>query len=68
MTNEEDFWNVDAVLGYRLPKRNGKAELIVKNLLDEEFYYYDLSFLSGEQLMPQFQPERQLFARVTLTF
>jgi len=67
-TEREDFWNVDAVLGYRFPKRYGKAELIVKNILDEEFYYYDLSFLSGEPLMPQFQPKRQLFARFTLNF
>jgi Flp pilus assembly protein TadD len=68
ISDQENFWNLDTVLGYRLPKRYGKIEIIAKNILDEEFRYYDLSFHTGEQLMPQFQPERQLFARFTLTF
>jgi outer membrane receptor protein involved in Fe transport len=64
-----DFWNVDAVLGYRFPKRNGKIEIIVKNLLDKEFNYYDMSnFFVEESMMPQYQPVRQLFARFTLNF
>jgi ferric-dicitrate binding protein FerR (iron transport regulator) len=64
---QEDFWNVNAVLGFRFPKRNGKAEIIVKNLLDKEFNYYDLSFFHGsDYVMPQYQPERQLFFRFSL--
>lgn len=27
----DDFWNIDVVVGYRLPKRYGKFELIAKN-------------------------------------
>ncbi len=68
VTDRDSFWNLDGVLGYRFPKRYGKVELIVKNMLDEEFNYYDLSFHTGEPLMPQFQPGRQIFARFTLNF
>ncbi len=68
ITEQDSFWNVDAVLGYRLPKRIGKVEIIVKNMLDEEFNYYDLSFHSNENVLSQFQPERQLFLRFLLNF
>jgi hypothetical protein len=68
VSDREDFWNVDATLGYRFPRQLGKAELIMKNLLDEEFRYYDLNFQSREPLPPQFQPERQIFARLTINF
>jgi hypothetical protein len=66
--DRDDFWNVDTVLGYRLPKRRGKFEIIAKNMLDEDFKYYDLSFHTGDNLMPQYQPERQVFVRFTLGF
>lgn len=65
---QDEFWNVDAVFGYRLPKRNGKIEIIAKNLLDEKFNYYDLSYYVSDILMPRYQPEKQLFFRVTLNF
>lgn len=68
VTEQEKFWNVDAVVGYRLPKRYGKVEIILKNLLGEEFNYYDLSFHSGDFLTPRFQPERQVFARFSINF
>ncbi len=68
VTQQDDFWNVDAVVGYRFPKRYGKAEIIVKNLLDEEFSYYDLSFHTGDFLTPRYQPERQVLARFTINF
>lgn len=68
ISEQDSFWNLDAVFGYRFPKRYGKAEIVVKNLLDKEFSYYDLSFHTSEQLMPQFQPERQVFVRFSLDF
>ena len=68
VTEQDDFWNVDLVMGYRFPKHYGKLEFIAKNILDEEFNYYDLSFHTAENLMPQFQPERQLYIRFTLNF
>lgn len=68
VTEQADFWNVDLVMGYRFPMHYGKLEFIAKNILDEEFSYYDMSIHTAENLMPQFQPKRQLFARVTLNF
>jgi Flp pilus assembly protein TadD len=68
VSDRDDFWNVDAVLGYRLSKRYGKLEFIVKNMLDEDFNYYDFSFHTGDNLMPQFQPKRQVFVRFTLDY
>jgi tetratricopeptide (TPR) repeat protein len=65
---QENFWNVDAALGYRLPNRYGKLEFIAKNIFENKFHYYDLSFHSPDIQMPQFQPERQLFMRLTLDF
>jgi Flp pilus assembly protein TadD len=65
---QEDFWNLDTVLGYRFPNRFGKVEIIAKNLLDEEFRYYDLNFNTSEPLLPQFQPEQQVFIKLTINF
>lgn len=66
--DRSNFWNFDAVLGYRFPNRLGKAEIIVKNLLDEKFNYYDLDFHNEIFSEPRFQPKRQLFARIVINF
>jgi hypothetical protein len=68
VSDRDEFWNVDMMLGYRFHRRYGKAEIVIKNLLDEEFKYYDLSFHTNENMMPQFQPKRHLFFRFTLNF
>ncbi len=65
---QDEFWSLDSVIGYRLPNRLGKAEIIMKNILDKEFDYYDLNFRSWEPMLPKYQPERQLFVRFTLNF
>jgi Tfp pilus assembly protein PilF len=64
---QDNFWNIDTILGYRFPKRYGKFEIVLKNLFDKEFRYYDLSFHEPDDTqLPLFQPERQLLARFTL--
>jgi ferric-dicitrate binding protein FerR (iron transport regulator) len=68
VNQQDNFWNLDTTVGYRFPKRYGKAEIIVKNLLDEQFNYYDLNFYSSDYMTPRFQPERQIFARFTVNF
>lgn len=65
---QDEFWSLDSVIGYRLPMHLGKTEIIVKNLLDEEFEYYDMNFRSWEPMLPKFQPERQIFMRLTINF
>ena len=64
----DQFWVLDASVGYRLPKRWGIAQVGIKNLLDENFRFYDINFNTGEPLIPLFQPERIIFAKFTLSF
>jgi outer membrane receptor protein involved in Fe transport len=64
---KQDFWVVDAGIGYRLPKRYGLVSLDAKNLFDEEFSYQN-SFNEGPQQLPRFQPERAVLARINLWF
>jgi outer membrane receptor protein involved in Fe transport len=66
--DQDSFWNVDAVAGYRFPKRYGKVEIIAKNIFDESFSYYDAGYHINEIASPQHLPERQLFVRFSLNF
>jgi tetratricopeptide (TPR) repeat protein len=61
--DDDQFWIVDAGLGYRLPKRRGFLSAGIKNLLDESFKFQDTNPVS-----PTFYPERLYFGRVTLSF
>jgi predicted Zn-dependent protease len=60
---DDDFWVVDAGVGYRLPKRHGFLSVGVKNLLDESFKFQDTDPVS-----PTFYPERLVFGRITVSF
>jgi tetratricopeptide (TPR) repeat protein len=64
-TTEKDdqFWVVDASLGYRLPKRRGLVSLGISNLFDEDFKYVDT-----DPFNPRIYPERLVFGRFTLAF
>ena len=64
----ENFWNMDMVFGYRFSRDFGKFEIVCKNILNDKFRYYDRSFYSPDIQLPQFQPERQVFARFTFGF
>jgi outer membrane receptor protein involved in Fe transport len=63
MPGDDQFWIVDASIGYRLPKRWGLITLGVKNLLDADFRFQDT-----DPARPIIYPERLIFARVTLAF
>jgi outer membrane receptor protein involved in Fe transport len=65
---DDQFWVLDASVGYRLPKRWGIAQVGMKNLLNENFRFHDINFNTGEPLIPLFQPERIVFAQFTLSF
>ncbi len=58
----DQFWVVDAEIGYRLPKRYGFITVGAKNLFDESFQYFDTNPFN-----PAIQPERMFFARITLS-
>ncbi|BBO92993.1 hypothetical protein DSCOOX_61730 [Desulfosarcina ovata subsp. ovata] len=64
----DDFWVVDLLLGYRLPKRWGTATLGIKNLFDQSFNFQDVNFATEEPTTPLYQPERLIFGQVTVSF
>ena len=59
----DEFWLVDASVGYRLPKRYGFITIGVKNMFDKEFQYFDI-----DPQNTRIQPGRFVFARLTLAF
>ncbi len=67
ITNDR-FWLVDAVLGYRLPRRRGIVSLEARNLLDKDFLYQDLDFHTSEARGPDMTPERTVVGRLILSF
>jgi hypothetical protein len=60
---DDQFWVVDAAIGYRLPRRWGLITLEARNLLDEHFRYQDTGPAN-----PVFYPERLILARFTLAY
>jgi Tfp pilus assembly protein PilF len=62
-SGDDDFWVVDAVIKYRLPKRYGFIAIGAKNLFDKEFSYFDTDIRN-----PTIQPERTIFGRATVSF
>ncbi len=63
----EQFWTVDANIGYRLPHKKGVVSFEVRNLLDEDFSYQSAFDASGPQLTP-YVPEREFFVKLSLFF
>jgi outer membrane receptor protein involved in Fe transport len=62
-TDSDQFWVVDAAIGYRLPKRYGILSLEAKNLFDEGFQFQDT-----DPSNPAIVPERVLLTKITLAF
>ena len=62
-SGESNFWVVDTVLSYRLPKRYGVVTIGAKNVFDREFRFQETDFNN-----PTLQPGRAFFARLTLAF
>ena len=60
---DDQFWVVDAALGYRLPRRWGILTLGVRNLFDETFHFQD-----PNPRNPMIAPERLVLFRYTLTY
>jgi tetratricopeptide (TPR) repeat protein len=60
-SGSDTFWNVDAALNYRLPKRYGLLSLGVTNLFDKKFNYFDTDFKN-----PSIQPDRVVYFKATI--
>ena len=63
VSDHDDFWVLDAGIGYRLPHRYGLITLEAKNILDEDFKFQDT-----DPANPTISPERLILGRVTLAF
>lgn len=59
---QDDFWLVDAVLNYRLPRRYGFVEIGATNLTNKEFRYFEMDLNNSH-----IQPTRTAFVRLTLS-
>lgn len=64
------FFLVDAVIGYRLPKRRGILSVEGRNLLNEEFFFRNIGLQQSEQPLynQRYSPDRTFFLRLTLNF
>jgi tetratricopeptide (TPR) repeat protein len=60
---DDQFWVVDASIGYRLPRRLGLVTIEAKNLFDEEFKFQDT-----DPENPRISPESLILVRLTLAF
>ncbi len=63
-----DFWLADAQMGYRLPKRLGIVTVGSNNLFDRKFQMQDIQNFSRNDVLPQYEPARFVFGKLTLAF
>ncbi|MEN6485676.1 MAG: TonB-dependent receptor, partial [Syntrophobacteraceae bacterium] len=61
--DHSDFFVLDAVIGYRLPRRLGFISIEARNLFDRSFRYQEIDPFSTS-----FYPQRWILGRVTLFF
>jgi tetratricopeptide (TPR) repeat protein len=61
--DDDQFWVLDASIGYRLPKRFGLITVEGKNLLNKGFKFQDT-----DPANPRIVPERFILGRITLSF
>ncbi len=66
--DSDDFVLVDALIGYRLPRRSGLVSLEVRNLLDADFRFQDLDGVTSEDVNARYIPGMTIFGRITLNF
>ena len=62
-SGDDNFFLVDALISYRLPKRYGFITIAAMNLFDEEFEYADTDFQNAS-----IQPGRTIYGKITLAF
>jgi outer membrane receptor for ferrienterochelin and colicin len=68
--DSDDFVVVDALVGYRFPKRFGIASFQVNNLFNTDFHYQDNSFreFNNQPTISRYVPERTIMGRITINF
>jgi outer membrane receptor protein involved in Fe transport len=64
-SGSDNFWLLDAIVTYRLPRRTGTISLEGTNLLNEEFQFQEVDVAV---LYPRYVPEAQIRLRFSLSF
>jgi hypothetical protein len=67
-TQSDDFIIFDASIGYRFPGRMGSFSISATNLFDTDFSFLDGNYAYGTAESPYIRLERQVLAKVTLSF
>jgi tetratricopeptide (TPR) repeat protein len=67
-SEKDDFFLLDAAVGYRLKKQSGILSLEARNVLDQDFSFQDDNFRTSEDRGTYLVPERVIFGRITLNF
>ncbi|BCT68679.1 TonB-dependent receptor [Nitrosospira sp. NRS527] len=65
-----NFELLDAMIGYRLPKRRGVLSVEGRNLLNEDFFFRNINLQQSQQTLynQRYSPDRTFFVRLTLNF
>ena len=63
VADDDQFWIVDASIGYRLPNRWGMLTIEGRNIFDEDFKFQDT-----DPSNPSIYPERLILAKITVSF
>jgi outer membrane receptor protein involved in Fe transport len=67
--DQDDFVVVDAVVGYRLPKRMGVLSAEIRNVFDQDFDFKDVAVRTSQEVhSPLFLPQRTYLLRLTFSF
>ena len=64
----DEFFVLDAVLGYRFPHQRGVASIEARNILDSNFGFFEQSLVDDLTAEPRFARERTVLGRITLRF
>jgi hypothetical protein len=67
-TDKDNFFLVDIMFGYRIPKRHGIFSIGVQNVFDEEFHYQDQNTQTTDVMNPRYIPAQLVRAQITLAF
>jgi len=67
-SGQSQFWIWNAQMGYRFPKRFGILTIGAENLFDRRFNLYEIEPNIVPNELPQYQPARFVFAKLSLAF
>ena len=63
VAGSDEFWLVDAIVAYRLPRRLGTISLQASNLSNEQFQFQEIDL----RVAPRYIPERRWLLRISLS-